>query len=51
MKLFKYRSVLHRDLLTLVNNQIYASSVAELNDPSECMFDTSDHLANEEMEP
>ena len=51
MKLFKYRSVLHRDLLTLVNNQIYASSVAELNDPSECMFDTSDHFANEEMEP
>ncbi len=51
MKLFKYRSVLHRDLLTIVNNQIYASSVAELNDPSECMFDTSDRFTNEEMEP
>ncbi|MEG0109172.1 MAG: DUF2971 domain-containing protein, partial [Lachnospiraceae bacterium] len=35
-----------RDLLTLVNNQIYAPSVEDLNDPCECMLDTADRFAH-----
>lgn len=41
MKVYKYRSELHRDLLCLVNNEIYAPSAVELNDPCECFFDTT----------
>lgn len=46
MKLYKYRADIYRDLLTLVNNQIYVPSVEELNDPCECMLDTSDRFAH-----
>ncbi|MFV0325946.1 MAG: DUF2971 domain-containing protein [Bacteroides xylanisolvens] len=35
MKLYKYRADIYRDLLTLVNNQIYAPTAQNLNDPAE----------------
>ena len=41
MKLYKYRSDIYRDLLTLVNNQIYAPTVQHLNDPSETIVNDS----------
>lgn len=41
MKLYKYRADIYRDLLTLVNNQIYAPTVQNLNDPAETMVNDS----------
>ena len=41
MKLYKYRADIYRDLLTLVNNQIYAPTVQNLNDPAETIVNDS----------
>lgn len=41
MKLYKYRADIYRDLLTLVNNQIYVPTVQNLNDPAETMVNDS----------
>ena len=41
MKLYKYRADIYRDLLTLVNNQIYAPTVQNLNDPAETILNDS----------
>lgn len=40
MKLYKYHSGLRRDLTSLVNDTLYASSSAKLNDPCETLFET-----------
>lgn len=40
-KLYKYRADIYRDLLTLVNNQIYAPTVQNLNDPAETIVNDS----------
>ena len=42
MKVYKYRSDIYRDLLTLVNNQIYAPTVQNLNDPAETIVNDSE---------
>ena len=41
MKLYKYRADIYRDLLTLVNNQIYAPTAQNLNDPAETIVNDS----------
>lgn len=41
MKLYKYRAEIYRDLLTLVNNQIYAPTAQNLNDPAETIVNDS----------
>ena len=41
-KVYKYRADIYRDLLTLVNNQIYAPTVQNLNDPAETIVDDSE---------
>ena len=41
MKVYKYRADIYRDLLTLVNNQIYAPTVQNLNDPAETIVNDS----------
>lgn len=41
MKLYKYRADIYRDLLTLANNQIYAPTVQNLNDPAETIVNDS----------
>ena len=41
MKLYKYRADIYRDLLTLVNNQIYAPTAHNLNDPAETIVNDS----------
>lgn len=40
-KVYKYRADIYRDLLTLVNNQIYAPTVQNLNDPAETIVNDS----------
>ena len=41
MKLYKYGADIYRDLLTLVNNQIYVPTVQNLNDPAETIVNDS----------
>lgn len=41
MKLYKYRSDIYRDLLTLIGNQIYAPTAQKLNDPCETLVNDS----------
>ena len=41
MKLYKYRADIYRDLLTIINNQIYAPTVQNLNDPTETIVNDS----------
>lgn len=46
IKVYKYRANINRDIVSLFNNEIYASSSKDLNDPCEMRVDMGNLLRN-----